>query len=455
MRRAVRKLGTSDIEQIMRRYKSRTFGFASRNFYIEFLAAAEVSKFAERYFGPLVLDEAIDYETHELPHFIRASALASATGVPIAALRAANPALSRLVWRGEKFVPRGYTLRVPRAELQRPLALALGELPADQRLAAQTPDSSHKVRRGDTLSGIAARYGTSARTIASLNKLRSRNRIYPGQLLRLPYNGRSARRAAIVPTAPPADGRYRVRRGDSVSIIAKRFGLQPQQLASLNSLRDRNQIYPGQVLRLRADSPPPEAAPEPEAATPVAALPEPTEGSEPAEPSEGLPSAAEVATSVEADTSELERELLADPADYSVTDGRSLEVQPAETLGHIAEWLDVRASRLRELNNLRYGTPLAVHQRLTLDFGRVTPDEFVRRRLEHHRAVQAAFFERYEISGSRKHTVRRGDSVWVLAQRARVPIWLLQQYNPDLDFATLRSGTSITLPIVRRHGRSA
>jgi len=51
--------------------------------------------------------------------------------------------------------------------------------------------------------------------------------------------------------------------------------------------------------------------------------------------------------------------------------------------------------------------------------------------------------------------VRRGDSMWVLSRRSQVPLWLLQQYNPDLDFASLRSGQRVTLPVVRPHGDAA
>ena len=51
MERAIRKLGTRDIGAIVQKYKSRTFGFASRNFYTSFLAAVEVSRNYEHYFG--------------------------------------------------------------------------------------------------------------------------------------------------------------------------------------------------------------------------------------------------------------------------------------------------------------------------------------------------------------------------------------------------------------------
>jgi hypothetical protein len=45
--------------------------------------------------------------------------------------------------------------------------------------------------------------------------------------------------------------------------------------------------------------------------------------------------------------------------------------------------------------------------------------------------------------------VRRGDALWTVTQRfAQLPIWLLQQYNPDVDLADLRPGTQIVMPRV-------
>ena len=138
------------------------------------------------------------------------------------------------------------------------------------------------------------------------------------------------------------------------------------------------------------------------------------------------------------DDAELEGALLADPSDYSVGTNGSIEVQAEETLGHYAEWLDVRASRLRAINHLRYGTPLAVGDRLRLDFARIDRPTFEARRGEHHRTLQGDFFSRYEITGTRTHVVRRGDSIWLLAaSRYDVPLWLVRQYNPDVDLSDL------------------
>ena len=67
--------------------------------------------------------------------------------------------------------------------------LQLAGISGDRRFAEQTPDTYHKVRRGDSLSAIARKYRTNVSELVALNGLKSRNRIRVGQVLRLPYSG--------------------------------------------------------------------------------------------------------------------------------------------------------------------------------------------------------------------------------------------------------------------------
>ena len=141
--------------------------------------------------------------------------------------------------------------------------------------------------------------------------------------------------------------------------------------------------------------------------------------------------------------------LSADPSDYTVASDGTIEVQATETLGHYAEWLEVRATRLRELNRMRLGTPVVIGQRLKIDTSRVSADEFDQRRRGYHQKLQEDFFAINRIIGTEVHVVRRGESLWVIAQRYQnLPIWLLRQYNPDVDFDDVRPRTQLTLPLV-------
>jgi membrane-bound lytic murein transglycosylase D len=129
--------------------------------------------------------------------------------------------------------------------------------------------------------------------------------------------------------------------------------------------------------------------------------------------------------------------------------GNRVTVQASETLGHFADWLEVRASELRKQNKMRFEQPVVIGQSLKLDFSRVSAAEFEQRRLEYHQSMQDEFFEAFQVTGTEQHLLEPGESLWYLAERKyRVPMWLLRQYNPDLDFAALMPGTQLVVPVV-------
>ncbi|HET6303751.1 MAG TPA: LysM peptidoglycan-binding domain-containing protein, partial [Myxococcota bacterium] len=274
MNRAVQKLGTRDIATIVAHYESRSFGFASKNFYVEFLAALDVSSDAERFFGPIQRHPPANPEIVVLDANYEAAALASAFGVPLDVLREYNLALLSPIWQGQKYVPARYGLRLPRSATRPPGAVVLAGLAPGERFAAQKPDRHYRVHRGDTLSRIARRFGVSERELVALNGLRSRNQIAVGQLLRLPSHEDAPPAPAVVALEPagasgsagageprPASGVYRVRPGDSLSNIAKRFGVSERDLMALNKIRDRHLVVAGRLLQIPGG----DLAPEPTA----------------------------------------------------------------------------------------------------------------------------------------------------------------------------------------------
>lgn len=456
MRRAKEQLGTSDITTIVRKYSSRTFGFASRNFYVAFLAALEIDSDPEKFFGPIKRDPPDTSRVMKMPGYVSSASVAAALGLERDELRRLNPSLLPSVWNGARHIPRGFELRVP-AHID--LTATLTKLES-LRVEAQLADTQHRVRRGETLSGIAAEYGVSVATLAELNGLRRPYLIRAGQVLALPVKPGATPAATVArterttpqKTVPPTgvvsgEGSYVVRRGDTLSKIAARHGLSEDKLMELNDIRNRNFIYEGQVLAL-ADAA--RAAPPVEAEVTVdnvVTIPSsaPTVAAEAAEP-----------------TSEREAEEMgptlvpgalaaasADPSDYSVHEDDTIRVQAAETLGHYAEWLGLRASELRRINRMSYGTPVVIGRSLKLDFSKVSRDAFEAKRQDYHRQLQETFFTQFHIKGSATHVIRPGESIWVLAQqRYNIPIWLLRQYNPDVDLGRVRPGTTLIIPVV-------
>jgi len=461
MRRAVDKLGTDDIAVIVRKYESRTFGFASRNFYLAFLAALEIDNNPEKFFGPIRRDAPDNSQIVVLPDYMPAASLASALGTDTEQLKKLNPSLLPAVWNGTRRVPRGYEFRAPPTI---DLSQALARVPDRERHSAQVADTQHRVQNGETLSIIAARYGVSQTRLAELNDLRQPYRIRAGQILSLPQAAAviadtrpatgstpSAVPAAsavsvTTPPKPPTDDRhYIVRRGDSISRIARKHGLSEQSLMQLNNIKQSDFIYEGQVLALDSEAASTDPLPSPVTPAPavVAAVSTPPPVTEAAEPTSRREAEELGPTLVPG----AQTAASADPSDYTVDENDTVRVEAAETIGHYAEWLQVSASKLRALNKMSRQRPLVVGKRVKLDFSQVDKATFEARRGAYHQQMQDDFFAQFRIAGSDTHTVKPGDSIWIIAQkRYNVPLWLLRQYNPDVDLEALRPGTKIVIP---------
>jgi cell wall-associated NlpC family hydrolase len=130
---------------------------------------------------------------------------------------------------------------------------------------------SYTVQAGDTLSGIAARFGTTYEALAQLNNIADPNLIYAGQVISVPSGGYSGGAASSA-------GTYTVQAGDTLSGIAARFGTTYEALAQINGLANPNVIYAGQVLRLSGGAAPAsDPAPAPAAASDPSPAPAPAQ----------------------------------------------------------------------------------------------------------------------------------------------------------------------------------
>jgi membrane-bound lytic murein transglycosylase D len=487
MRRAVQQQKTTDIATIVAKYQSRSFGFASRNFYTAFLAALQIDSNPERYFPNLKISPPHDTATITVPAFATVDTLADALNLRESTLRELNPALTDIVWSGDKYVPQGFELRVPRDTAAVAEEL-LGTIGADKLFAAQRADREHRVQRGDTLSKIAAEYRVSLAALMRVNGMTNRSVIRVGQAILLPVDGATAPADATLARAEPqpaatvvvtpnlaatsAEGVYVVRRGDSIERIAGRLGLDPQVLVAANGIRDRNLIQvgqqliipnaPGAVVAVAAVSTPPSPVVAPSLAppleSPAAVAAEPATSADltaalaPAVLANGEPAlletddAAEDAANVNALAAEQDA-LAADPSDYTVNATSEITVQALETLGHYADWLEIPTQRLRDLNSLSFREGVVLGQTLTLEFARVDAPTFEQRRRAFHQQLQSDFFAAYQIEEVESHVIKPGESLWILAARTyNVPVWLLRQYNPDVDLDRIQPGVVVKFP---------
>jgi membrane-bound lytic murein transglycosylase D len=254
--RASKAVGTKDIGVIVQKYKGPAFGFASRNFYASFLAALEIDSNPGRYFGEVKLDTPISYDVIATQQYISAKALARAAGISMDELKLHNPALREQVWIGEKYIPQGYPVRVPKAQLGQSLENAVASLSGDARMSHQKPDLLHRIAQGDSLSTIASRYGTSVSKLMALNNLRNHS-IRAGKLLILPGNVQheplTAEHIASTRARLASGGvsrEYVIRSGDSLWSIARQFNVSQQQLVAWNSISPKKYLQPGQKLKI-------------------------------------------------------------------------------------------------------------------------------------------------------------------------------------------------------------
>ena len=345
LRTAQDELGSSDIAVIVKRYQGRTFGFASRNFYVAFLAALEVDRNAEKYFGPIPRLPETDSMTVELPDYIPVDALAKAFKVDMGALRVLNPALRPPIWNGSRFVPRGYTLRLPGTPPQAEIDAAWGRLPPAQRYVAQRNDGRYKIRRGETLASVAAASGMSLSRLLATNGWSGAHAVSRGEVIHIPL---PASRAESAAGAPPEVAAASPAAPSTATMEAPRSPALAAQAPQSHAPAPEAAPLPAPLA---------EAVPPPAAAR-VAPPPKEPVSQRQTDSNALLPVAAPTGNS--------------DTTDYSVRANNTVIVQPAETLGHFADWSGVNSEALRALNKLHKKAMVTVGQKVKLDYSKVS-----------------------------------------------------------------------------------
>jgi membrane-bound lytic murein transglycosylase D len=429
VRHAKETLATDDIVKIVRTYNGRTFGFASRNFYVSFLAALEIDRNPEKYFGPIRRAEEARFHEVELPAYVGAAALERTLKIRADELRELNPALLPSVWSGAQRVPKGYRLRLPLDGTAWTRELLAQRLGPTELFAGQRGPQRYRVQAGDTLAKLADRYGVPIGTLARMNRIRTSAPLKPGRTISIPETAPVTLAAATAPApaaVTPAAADHTVSAAAAATVAPPSpGGAVSAEVAQRESAEDAAATTEIVVTASR---------------THAAAQPQPVSAAQAAALSPALGPAAEAQQS-------------ADPTDYSVARDGTLRVAADETLGHYADWLGVPSTRLRALNHLGTRAQVRIGQRVHLEFAKVTREDFEARRREYHRTLQASYFAAHRIVGTQVYIARPGDSGWTLTQRnAQLPLWLLQQYNPDLDLADLRAGTQIVMPRVQDVG---
>lgn len=211
----------------------------TRRYVPRFLATLAIVNDPEQYGfdlpAPLPKEE---YSRVEIGRSVELGSIDSMLGLTDGTLANHNPELRR------KATPDGaYSLKVPTAHAEG-LTVRLAEVP--EWVAPVSITTTYRIRRGDTLSGIASRHGTSVSTLMDLNNLRSANRIRQGQTLIVP-DSRPSQRFVL---AAGSEVTYQVRTGDSLWSLAKRYGTTVDSIRKANGLNG-NTLSVGQKLVIK------------------------------------------------------------------------------------------------------------------------------------------------------------------------------------------------------------
>ena len=195
-----------------------------------------------------VPDSPLRYKTITVKQAVKLSSLSKKLGLGEDELADLNPEL-----RYKSTPDQEYQLKVPIASEESALA-ALNSLP--RWIPPETTYEIHYVRRGETVSGIAKRYRTSISAIARLNRLGRRYLIRPGQRLKVPSKEVRVYRSSQSRSLTKEENKliYKVKRGDSLYLIANAFKTTIQKIKTLNGLKS-NRLDVGQKLVIQSGTP--------------------------------------------------------------------------------------------------------------------------------------------------------------------------------------------------------
>jgi membrane-bound lytic murein transglycosylase D len=254
IKNAVKQAGSEDIATIIQQYDGPRFGFSSRNFYPEFLAAVDVALQATEYFGELDLDDPVAVAQVTLPDYVSVKAIERYCSLPKPELKQLNPALASTVFDPGNFLPKGYQLNIPLAQ-KAAFETAYASIPAALKYQYLPVKARHKIEKGQTLATIAKRYNTTVKAIAKLNKITDPQNVRIGRILDIPggyvSSAKQPEAVAQLPTASIQENlEHQVEKGQTLFTIARKYQTSPEVIARANRLDDPRQIRIGQRLNI-------------------------------------------------------------------------------------------------------------------------------------------------------------------------------------------------------------
>ncbi len=243
--RQIKRQNTRDFWQL--RLHSQT-----RNYVPLFMAGLLIAKDPESYGFHVEYDPPLEWDWVATNKPLELQDVARAFGVDKRVIADLNPELRRDVTPPDI---KPYRLRVPKGKGDL-FASVYHSLPESER----TNFVMHTVRRGQTLSGIASRYGVRASEVAAHNKLRSKHFLRVGQRLEIPvpsaaianYSSHSTSSSSSKSSSSSSSSgsKYRVKRGDTLWDLAKKFGTTTSAIRRANKMGAHSKLIAGRTISI-------------------------------------------------------------------------------------------------------------------------------------------------------------------------------------------------------------
>jgi membrane-bound lytic murein transglycosylase D len=431
------------------------------------LAAKEVAQNYRQYFGELALDTPLESQEVVMAGYGSLPEIARQLKLELEILRELNPALRNPVIRGQKYVPKGFRLRlppVPGQDWERMMAQLATKIFKNYQKRSRI----YTVRRGDTAGEIARLQGVKLGELIAANNLDARATIYVNQKLRIPLPGGEPITLAGVERRKtggqnstksqkwPATKAQPLAEPTVDMVIAMRASAESEKAQEKNAL-ESSPIKPAKGTAQK-EKPPALARPEVDLFEKRAATAFQDQNRFEDKPKAAtLPASYARASKPAVQAPEINPEIL--QGNLTVERIRyhqgkpigTIRVEVEETLGHYAEWLGITAWEIRRLNGFPYGKAIHIAQRIKIPLHQVSKEEFEEKRFDYHKELSEDFFASYRVEKVKFYYIKKGDTIWNLAlEEFEVPLWLIKKYNADLNFNALVPSQKLTIPIVEK-----
>ncbi len=333
-----------------------------------YMAATIIAKNPEMYGFHINYDDPVDFDEVTIDKCLDLKTVAAATGASVEHIQDLNPELLRGVTPPKVSK---YHLRIPKGTKDQ----FLTNLPK-MKSPEETSWVRHEIRRGETISSIASKYGVSQYAIFEANNLSRRSRIYAGKSLIVPVplgGGSSVSSRPSKTRYATGDNAYVVQKGDNLWDIARSFNTTPEKLRNLNYLGNSSRIYVGQVIKLPGSANP----------------------------------------KVETAREDYDRQPAGKTGSYTVKRG--------DTLWDIARQYGTTTATLRRLNGLSRSSKIYVGQKILVTGGSNNSDDYL------------------------IYIVRRGDTLSEIARAFRTSVRAIQNINNISDATKLRVGARLKI----------